>query len=111
MAIKSPIKLQWFHILLGLADGALHGYGIQRAVLERTDGAMRLWPAMLYRSLATLSDEGLIVEADAPDSKDPDERRQYYRLTVAGRERLRIETDRMSAWVDAARSSYGQHQT
>ena len=111
MSINSPIKLQWFHILLALADGARHGYGIQRAVLERTDGAMRLWPAMLYRSLATLAEAELIEEVDTPPSKNPDERRQYYRLTDAGRERLRVETDLMSGWVDAARSSDSQHQT
>lgn len=111
MSIRSPMKLQWFHILLALAGGARHGYGIQRAVLERTDGALRLWPAMLYRSLATLAEAGLIEEIDTPSSKDPDERRQYYRLTGAGRARLRVETDLMSEWVDAARSSDRQHQT
>jgi DNA-binding PadR family transcriptional regulator len=111
MSIKSPMKLQWFHILLALADGELHGYGIQRAVLERTDGEMRLWPAMLYRSLATLADAGLIESADAPDDESPDERRQYYALTAAGRERLRSEAELMSAWVDAARSTESRQQT
>jgi len=110
MPIKSPIKLPWFHILLALADGALHGYGIQRAVLQRT-GDLRLWPAMLYRSLATLAEEGLIEETATPKSEDPDERRQYYSLTEVGRERLRLETDLMAQWVDAARSSDSQHQT
>jgi hypothetical protein len=39
--IPRPMKPQWFHILLALSDGDLHGFGIQRAVLERTDGHMR----------------------------------------------------------------------
>jgi len=105
MPIKSPMKLQWFHILLSLADGDLHGYAIQRAVLDRTDGEMRLWPAMLYRSLATLAEEGLIDMTDVPSDDTPDERRQYYSLTAAGRERLDVEAELMSGWVAAARSA------
>jgi DNA-binding PadR family transcriptional regulator len=109
--VKSPIKLQWFHILLALADGELHGYGIQRAVLERTGGSMRLWPAMLYRSLATLTEAGLIESVETPAGDIPDERRQYYCLTPAGRRRLRAETELMAGWVDAARSANTQPQT
>ena len=103
MPIKSPMKLQWFHILLALADGELHGFAIQRAVLDRTGGEMRLWPAMLYRSLATLADEGLIVMSEIPADQPADERRQYYSLTAAGRKRLTAEAELMSGWVEAAR--------
>lgn len=105
MPIKSPMKLQWFHILLALAEGDLHGYAIQRAVLDRTAGEMTLWPAMLYRSLATLAEEGLIQGTDEPADGDRDERRRYYSLTPAGRERLRAEAERMSEWVEIARSA------
>ena len=104
MPIKSPMKLQWFHILLALSDGDLHGYAIQRAVLDRTDGEMRLWPAMLYRSLATLAEEGLLDIAEIPADDAPDERRQYYSLTPDGRKRLQAEAELMSGWVEAARS-------
>jgi len=104
MPIKSPMKPQWFHILLSLAEGDLHGYAIQRAVLDRTDGAMRLWPAMLYRSLATLADEGLIASTEVPADDAPDERRRYYSLTPSGRQRLKAEAELMSGWVEAARS-------
>jgi len=109
MAIKSPLKLQWFHILLSLADGDLHGYAIQRAVLERTGGEMRLWPAMLYRSLATLAEEGLIDMAEIPADTTPDERRRYYSLTTEGKTRLTAEAELMSGWVEAARSAERQH--
>ena len=105
MSIKSPMKLQWFHILLSLAESDLHGYAIQRAVLERTDGEMRLWPAMLYRSLATLAEEGLIASTEVPADDNPDERRRYYSLTPVGRKRLRAEAELMSSWVEAARSA------
>jgi DNA-binding PadR family transcriptional regulator len=43
-----PLKPQWFHILLSLAAGEQHGYGIMQDVLERTLGKLRLWPATLY---------------------------------------------------------------
>lgn len=100
--IPSPMKLQWFQILLSLARQPLHGYGIQRAVLELTDDQMRLWPAMLYRSLGTLEDEGLIERVPAPEQEPDDERRQYYALTDAGRERLRQETGLLARWVQVA---------
>ena len=96
------MKPQWFHILLALAGKELHGYAIQRAVLEQTDGEMRLWPAMLYRSLATLEKEKLIARVDSPDEEPEDERRQYYRLTPTGRVRLREETQMLARWVKAA---------
>lgn len=111
MTIKGPMKLQWFHILLALAEGDLHGYGIQRAVLRKTDGEMRLWPATLYRSLATLADEGLIEETGPPTDDDRDQRRQYYALTDAGRRRLDAEVELMASWVDAARSTDPRRQT
>ena len=101
--IPRPLKPQWYHILLALAGGDRHGYGIQRAVLDQTDGEMRLWPAMLYRSLGTLEKAGLIRQAATPDDEPEDERRQYYALTPDGRARLREETAMLARWVDAAR--------
>ncbi|MGD8319960.1 MAG: helix-turn-helix transcriptional regulator [Gemmatimonadota bacterium] len=100
--IPSPMKPQWFQILLALARQPLHGYGIQRAVLERTADQMRLWPAMLYRSLATLEEEGLLEQVAAPDGEPDDERRQYYALTREGRERLRRESELLARWARAA---------
>ena len=105
MPIKSPMKLQWFHILLALAEDDMHGFGIQRAVMDRTGGEIRLWPAMLYRSLATLADEGLIASAEAPGEETPDERRRYYSLTPEGRQRLEAEAELLSGWVEAARGA------
>lgn len=105
--IERPMKPQWFHILLALSERELHGYGIQRAVLDRTDGDMRLWPAMLYRSLATLEEAQLIVQSETPSDEPDDERRQYYALTARGRERLREEAGRLARWAAAAREAMG----
>jgi DNA-binding PadR family transcriptional regulator len=102
--IPSPMKPQWFQILLALAGAPLHGYAIQRAVLEQTDDGTRLWPAMLYRSLGTLEEEGLIESVPSPDDEPEDERRQYWALTAAGRERLRHESDLLARWVRTVES-------
>ena len=100
-----PMKPQWLQILLALSEGPLHGYGVQRAVLDRTEGALRLWPAMLYRSLAALEDDGLIEKVPAPPDEPDDERRQYYALTAAGRERLATEGALLARWArDALRA-------
>jgi len=101
--ILRPIKPQWFQILLALSAADRHGYAIQRAVLDQTGGHMRLWPAMLYRSLATLEKAGLIEQVPHPADEAEDERRQYYALTRAGRARLSEEADLMGAWAAAAR--------
>lgn len=102
--IPSPMKPQWFQILLAVAGGPMHGYGIQRAVLDQTDEGMRLWPAMLYRSLAALEKEGLLASVPPPEDEPDDDRRQYYALTAAGRERLRRESDLLARWVRTAES-------
>ena len=105
--ISRPLKPQYFQILLALSGGSLHGYAIQRAVLEQTEEGMRLWPAMLYRSLAKLEDGGLIDRADAPDDVPDDERRQYYTLSSQGRACLDEEAEQMARWVAAARGATG----
>ena len=103
--ISRPLKPQYFQILLALSERDLHGYGIQRAVLDQTDDGLRLWPAMLYRSLAKLEEGGLIARIDAPPDAPDDERRQYYSLTASGRERLAEEADLLARWVAAARGA------
>ena len=85
------------------SDRELHGYAIQRAVLKQTDEHVRLWPAMLYRSLAKLEGAGLIEQVAPPEDQPEDERRQYYALTAPGRARLREEADLLARWAAAAR--------
>ena len=103
--IDRPLKPQWFQILLALSTRDRHGYGIQRAVLEQTDGHMRLWPTMLYRSLARLGEAGLISQVDAPEEEVGDERRLYYSLTRAGRKLLTEEARLLARWAAAAQGA------
>lgn len=100
---ESLLKPQWFQILLALADKELHGLGIQREVLRQTDDQMRLWPRMLYGSLQSLSEAGWIEERQGPDAPGLEEdRRRFYGLTEAGRERLAEEVRRMESYLRLA---------
>lgn len=101
--IARPLKTHYFQILLALSHDELHGYAIQRAVLEQTDDHLRLWPALLYRSLAKLEEEQLIRPTDQPGDQPADERRQYYAITAKGKGRLREEAELLERWVAAAR--------
>jgi DNA-binding PadR family transcriptional regulator len=100
--IARPLKTQYFQILLALSQRDLHGYAIQRAVLDQTDEQLKLWPAMLYRSLSKLEEAGLIRSVEAPEDEPDDERRQYYSLTDPGRARLRDEAEMLARWARAA---------
>lgn len=99
-----PLKPQWFHIMLSLAGGEQHGYGIMQEVLQRTDGKVRLWPATLYGSIKRLIEADLIEESDdRPEPELDDARRRYYRLTKLGRSVLNAESERLQDLVRAIR--------
>ena len=91
-----PLHNNWFHILLSLVGAEQHGYGIMQEVLERTGGAVRIWPATLYGTLQRLITDGLIEEsAERPVAELDDARRRYYRLTRLGRKVLELECERL----------------
>jgi DNA-binding PadR family transcriptional regulator len=102
---QARLKTAWFHILLALADGAQHGYAIRRSVKERTEGAVKLYPATLYGSIRELSERGFIEALEGEEDPDEDQRRRYYRLTPAGRDALADEVGRMQAILDQARAT------
>ena len=99
----TPVAL---NVLLALADGERHGYGIMLEVRERTGGRVRLGPGTLYGAIKRLKEGGVIEESgerpgpvEAPD----DERRRYYRLTGFGVGVLAAEVERLDGLVRAAR--------
>ena len=100
-----PLSPAAFHVLLALADGERHGYGIIKDVESRTEGRVRMGPGTLYGAVKRMLDEGLIEESDErPDAALDDERRRYYRLTVFGRRVAAAEAERLSGLVAAARA-------
>lgn len=100
-----PLTPPVFHILLALADGERHGYGIMQDVARQTGNALQLGPGTLYGCLKRMLAARLVEESgERPDPQLDDERRRYYRMTALGRETARAEAQRLAAAVNAARS-------
>ncbi len=100
---RLPLRPVEFHILLSLAAGERHGYGIMQDIQERGDTPVPDVGTM-YRALARMVDAGLIEAAarrPAPDASD--ERRNYYRITGAGRQLAMAEARRLEVLTRAAR--------
>ena len=97
-----PLRPVEFNILLSLAAGERHGYGIIQDIQARGDAPPDV--GTMYRALARMVDTGLIQAAarrPAPDVSD--ERRNYYRITDAGRRVASAEARRLEALTRAAR--------
>jgi DNA-binding PadR family transcriptional regulator len=92
-----------FHILFSLLDGQLHGYGIAKAILERTDGGLRLEAGNLQRTLRKLVRQGLVTPSPTrPHPEDDDARRNYWELTREGRAAVAAEAIRLRRLVREA---------
>lgn len=97
-----PLRPVEFHILVSLATGERHGYGIIQDIESRDDSAVPDVGTM-YRALARMVESGLIV---AVRSTDPgDERRNLYRITDRGLRVAKAEAQRLHALTRAARIS------
>ena len=97
-----PLSTAVFHILLSLADGERHGYGIMQEVKERTNGRMHLGPGTLYGAIKRLINRELIEEV-YHDPEPGEETRRNYRLTQFGGRVLRAESARLEELVRQAR--------
>jgi DNA-binding PadR family transcriptional regulator len=102
MAPPRAPSLIHLHMLLALADGDRHGYGIKQTVERQTEGGVRLGPGTLYESLQRLEQTGLIAEVDG--EQDDQRPRRFYRLTRQGWAVLRDEIERLQRLLDHAQS-------
>ena len=100
---RLPLRPVEFHILLSLAAGERHGYGIIQDIQERGDA-----PApdvgTMYRALARMVEAGLIEAAarrPAPDYSD--DSRNYNSNTEAVRHVATAEARRLEILTRAAR--------
>ncbi|HEY9429125.1 MAG TPA: PadR family transcriptional regulator [Gemmatimonadaceae bacterium] len=80
-------------VLRTLAWGPMHGYAVSRWIHDRTDGAIEIDDAALYKSLHRLEHSGA-VDAEWGLSEN-NRRARYYKLTREGRRQLRSQE---SAW-------------
>jgi len=100
-----PLTPAVFHILLALADGEKHGYGIMKEVTQRVEGSMHMGPGTLYGSLGRMLESGLIeVSEERPDPEMDDERRRYYRLTSFGLRVTEAESRRLAQLLRIAQA-------
>ena len=100
-----PLTPAVFHILLALADGEKHGYGIMQEVEAITSGRVKMGPGTLYGTIKRMLDKDLIEETnERPDPDLDDERRRYYCLTGFGQAVMTAEVRRMTQLVDVART-------
>ena len=99
-----PLPPATLHILLALAEGERHGYAIIGDIERRTDGELRISAGTLYRSIARMVEQGLIVEVERRRSRADDERRRYYRITSFGENVARAEVRRLTQFVRDARA-------
>ena len=80
-------------ILKAVSLGQLHGYGVLLRIEQITGGSLQVQQGALYPALYRLEHQGLI-ESEWGTS-DNNRRAKFYRLTAAGRGRLREE---MASW-------------
>ena len=87
-------------VLSVLSTGPLHGYGIVRAVEERSKSGLPLDPANLHRVLRRMRRDGWIEETEEADGEG---RRRSYALTPAGLAVLRAEVERLDSLLREVR--------
>jgi DNA-binding PadR family transcriptional regulator len=100
-----PLTPAVFHILLALADGERHGYGIMKEVAAQTQGQTQMGPGTLYGTIKRMLAACLIEESgERPDPELDDERRRYYRLTPFGQRVASAEMERLARLVQIAQA-------
>ena len=73
-----------FLILLALADGESHGYGIMQDVERFTNGETRLGPGTLYRSIQRMLVDGLVEELAGLAPVEVELRDQRLEIVIGG---------------------------
>lgn len=86
-------------VLRTLVFGPLHGYGIAAAIRDSSAEALQIEFGSLYPALKRLEMKGWI--ASKWEVSERNRRAKFYRLTPAGRKRLRDETSEWAKFVSA----------
>jgi len=78
-------------ILKAVSLGPLHGYGVLLRIQQISGGQLEIQQGSLYPALYRLEHQGLI--AGAWGESENNRKARYYRLTAAGRRKLKEETE------------------
>ena len=95
----TPLSL---HILLALAAGENHGYGLMKEVRERTNGAINPATGTVYLALQRLEDEGLVGDGGLGTPGDGGVPRRSWAITAFGRRVAAAEARRLVGLVEMA---------
>ena len=95
-----PLSESYYYILLCLAKGANHGYGIMQMTERLSGGDVTIGSGTMYGATSKMMKKGWIREimSDEPGL----ERRRLYQLTESGREVLRLEISRLRRMLENA---------
>ena len=100
MKKSEPMSESYYYILLCLAKGANHGYGIMQMTQTLSGGDVTIGSGTMYGATGNMMKKGWIQEVS---SDEPGlERRRLYRLTEAGRQTLRAEIARLRRMLENA---------
>lgn len=97
-----PLRPVEFHVLLSLASGERHGYGIMQDAAARTGEEVIPDVGTLYRALRRMVDSRLIEPSAGEQGSSG--RRNDYRITPLGRRVARAESARLASLLEAARA-------
>ena len=104
VAAHLPLKPLVFQVLLALAGGECHGWGLVREIQLR-GGFEGIMPGNFYRTLRAMLADGFIEECgDLRDRRQDDERRRYFRLTPLGSAVAAAEARRLESLLLEARA-------
>src|SRR5258708_4085984 len=77
-------------ILKALALGDMHGLGLPRRIEQMTGGSFQVKPGSLFPALHRMEEAGWLLARWG--ESEANRRAKYYRLSVAGRKQVEVET-------------------
>lgn len=101
MKKAEPLSESYFYILLCLAKGANHGYGIMQMTERLSGGEVLIGSGTMYGATGNMMKKGWIREIMSNEAGT--ERRRLYQLTDSGREVLRAEVERLRRMLENAK--------
>ena len=84
-------------ILKALGPGELHGLGISRRVEQITQGTFLVKPGSLFPALHRMEEAGWL--SSFWGESENNRRAKFYRLTKAGKNQLKVETEQWTTVV------------
>ncbi len=88
-------------VLKAVSLGSLHGYGVLLRIQQISGHALQIQQGSLYPALYRLEHQGLI--ASAWGESENKRKARFYRLTAAGRRRLKGEHAQWTRFAEALR--------